>query len=1017
MTHVYDRTGAVLVKYYELTNDEAFQTQKARTFRANEADLACVRLLHQAGQRYRIKVNGLAGASEIAAIVGRLPPEDHRIRTVRANAVTGNITVQVSGSLSEKMLFKVIDRHLATAARMLQQTSNPSELFFSQDEDRNGQSPPPKSERNATPWHNMPITEALKRFATNPHLGLTETVVIQRRKAFGANVFDLSLTIDRMQLLRDQMISVPNAILAGSAVLSLISGSLLDAFFVGAVIVFNASVGYKTSLAAEISIRSLGAHARDPVKVLRDGSWSDREPSELVPGDIVRLQAGTVPADCLLINASGLATDESSLTGESTNVGKFSGPVAVRTPMAERSNMLYAGTVITGGSGNVLITAAGLHTELGRVKQLTAREKIRPPLLQKQLDQLGRASVRNTLVACGVYLLAGLARGIPFSEILKSSASLAVAAVPEGLTAVGTVSFARGVDRMRRRGIYSRDLRSIEAIGATHYLCLDKTGTLTSHEMIAEKIYLEFTMHDLDAAAPGFDPGPVVQKAAVIAALCNDVRKTGDGGSSMRYEGSSTEVALFRFAEKILGDVGEVRNGFQRTDTIYRSTQRRFMVARFQNGGSAEFEAMKGDPSEVIAACTHIATAGGCALMSEKDRVKIQAANTELSSDGYRVLALAYRNGDVGQAEDLVFTGLIALKNPVRRGVKELIAGLRRAGIQPILITGDQLETAVSIAKELGFNGTYSLRATDATNLRGMSEREREREVRSTQVFARVSPEEKLEIVRLLQKDGSIVTMTGDGINDSPALRAADVGVAMGKSGTGAARDTADLVISDDDLSHLLHAIGEGRTIRRNLEYVTRFLLATNYCETAITIGSSLISGRCSLTPLQLLWINTITDIFPALAIVAGKSDATLLGNQRIAPNSAFFSADQFKNILRDAAIMAITPAAFLARGRKDERVSAGLTALVASQMAYANGIVSFTRSKKTGQGVDWLRITALASVAVQTILPQTPVGRILGIGPIGTGRTAIATLLGAIPAFICHGDFFRQQNTTHNDQ
>jgi Ca2+-transporting ATPase len=941
----------------------------------------------------------------VAAVINRMPPADRRIVTLRASALTGNLTVEMRGVISAGALKTVLDPQLAAAAKL---AADQSAGIQNQPAVPSGHQPVTLPLRGSTAWHSLPAGDVLNRLVSDLDFGLAEVLAAERIKTTGLNDYDLSWKIDRMLLLRAQLFSVPNAVLTGSALLSLLAGGLIDALFVGAVIAFNAAVGFRTSLAAETSIKSLGAHVLEPVRVLRAGKWSTRDPSNLVPGDIIRLQQGTVPADCLLLAASGMSVDESSLTGESASVSKFPGVMAAETPLADRSNMLHAGTVVTGGSGTAVVIATGLRTELGRVKHLTARDKMRPPLLQKQLDELGRTSVRHTAIACGVYLVAGVARGIPIAEMLKSSASLAVAAIPEGLTAVGTVSFAKGIERMRLRGIYSRDLRAIETIGCTHYLCLDKTGTITINEMVADQFYCDSVFVP---SCQMNEPArrSLLEPAARVAVLCNDAVKVRRNGRPDRYEGSSTEIALLKFAENILPDPEETRHRYHRTDAVYRSNLQRYMVTRFCDGGATTFEAMKGDPLPVIRLCERRHTPVGPVAMTEADRSAILAANAELSRDGYRVLAMAFRDNEMNDSADLTFAGLIALKNPVRQGVAGMIAGLRQAGIQPVLITGDQIETAVAIARELGFNGTYALRAMDATFLRDLNEAEREREVRRTQVFARVSPAEKLEIVRLLQKDGSVVTMIGDGINDSPALRAADVGVAMGRSGASAARDTADLVISDDDLGHLLHAITEGRTIRRNLEQVTRFLLTTNYCETIITITATLIAGRCTLTPLQLLWINTITDVFPALAMVSRPPDQSLLTAEAVKPDAPFFTEDHLKDIMRDAVLMSVPPAGLLMRSQSGKGVSTGLTALITGQMAYATGVESFVGDSGRTP-IDFLSVTALASVALQAVLPHTPVGRVLGLDRLSAGRLLTAGILGSVPALICHGDFFRQR-------
>jgi Ca2+-transporting ATPase len=967
-----------------------------------------IKQVHQCGDRFRFEIRGLKDDQNTTIKLQRALKNEAWITNIQASHITGRVLVEIDSQ------FETDD--LANAFGLLVE-----DFFWRKDRDLLDRELdlPTDSEVFAsklpslTSWHSITLSKCLEILDTNPDLGISKSERQIRQSLVGKNDFNLVVRINHWQLIRDQLVNVPNGLLVGSAVISVLTGGLADAGMIAAVISINCIIGYRTSLSAEVAINSLGPPPTDEVRVLQNEVWLAISPENLVPGDIVQLKNGVVPADCLLLTSGDLTVDESMLTGESQNSPKQTGLLPAATPLHDRQNMLYAGTVITGGQGVGVVVGTGPQTEIGKIRSLTARTIPRKPQLQRQLDDLGTNTAQMASGLCGVFFIVGIVRGISILEMLKSAVSLAVAAIPEGLTAVGTLSFAFGIEKLKQRGVYCRDLRSVENIGSIHYLCLDKTGTVTANRMTAMAFYAGATPLTKSDIANGVTDLPHVMALLEVAALCSDA-KIGEAGRS----GSPTEMALLEAAALGKIDIASMGSRHPRFATVYRTNERLYMTTQHEcmeagdSSNSGVFSATKGDPEAVLKFCSAIQMQDGIRPLTDEDREAVLNENKRLAASGMRVLGFARTvtrpqvaiESDAIANLQYVWNGLIGISDPPRPGVANLIRNLHLAGIDTALITGDQLGTAISVAQELGFNGEVGIKAVDAKMLAGCSAHERLNIIAANHVFARVTPEEKLQIISALQDLGNIVGMTGDGVNDSPALRAADVGIAMGRSGSNAARETADLVISDDNLETLLQAILEGRTIRKNLKQTVRFMLASNYSEILSMLIGLILTGRNVLNPLQLLWVNIITDIFPGLALASKPMSPDIIHEAPPRPGSDLLSEADTNAMLRDSLVMTLgTLPHFIGKNRNSKVDSTGvLMSLVSAQMSYALALgMSKSVSDENSAHDSRLGMTVAASMVVQLGVPFTPFGRIMGMGRPNFGSVLSDIVVGITPAMI----------------
>ena len=749
---------------------------------------------------------------------------------------------------------------------------------------------PPRT--TAVRWHYETVHCVLELTNSSPTSGLGGDEAAGRLLRHGKNSLAVSAGRSSLDMMLSQITSVPVLLLGASAGVAILTGGLADAAVILAVVVVNAGIGFITESYAENTINALTHVTSGNAAVVRDATVQIIAAELVVPGDILVLSPGNrVAADARLVRTQNLSVDESMLTGESLPVIKSAEVVGTAdTPLGDRHCMVYMGTLVTGGSGLAVVVATGPVTEIGQIQDLVGETRAPQTPMQRQLDRMGRQlAILSTAVCAGVFGI-GLVRGYGWLEMLKSSISLAVAAVPEGLPTVATTTLALGMRQLRRKGVLIRRLDAVETLGSVQAICLDKTGTLTENRMAV--INIRAGEHSI-AIAGGefFDAGTrvapaslqAVRQVLVIGALCNESEP--DPGIGV-YNGSPTENALLEAASLAGIEPAALRTHMPRLQIQYRDENHQYMTTLHAAPEGGYLRAVKGSPAEVIGLCRWKQVDSALIELSDDERATLLRDNEALAGNALRVLGFACASAptpDDRRLDELIWLGMVGMADPTRPGMPELMRLFHRAGIRTLMITGDQSATAYAIGKELKLGDGDPVQILDSNRLDKLDPELLAGLVQKTHVFARVSPTHKLRIVQALQRAGGVVAMTGDGINDSPALRAADIGIAMGDGGTEAARTVADVIIEDNNLHSMVTAVEQGRTIYGNIRKAIHFLLATNFSEIEVMLASIALGLGQPLNPIQLLWINLITDIFPglALALDAPEEDTLSLAAEK----------------------------------------------------------------------------------------------------------------------------------------
>ncbi len=901
--------------------------------------------------------------------------------SARANPVTGSVLVRAAPSVSPRTVRLALGRALGDMlpARSLSAAA-----------------PEPWDELASHAWHAMPVASTITLLRVDPARGLTQTEAVNRLARFGPNALPIAEPRSALAIFLDQLASVPVALLAASAAVSLATSGLADAAAIAAVVLVNAGIATVTERNAELTIRGLAQAAPAPVPVRRAGRRQLVPVASLVPGDVMLLEPGVlVPADARLLAARDLTVNESALTGESLPVHKDAGAVvAVEAPLADRATMVFRGTAVTGGSGEAVVVATGAATEIGRVHALLG--SVRPPEtpIERQLSEVGRDLVLINGAISGLVAAIGLARGQPWPQILRSAISLAVAAVPEGLPAVATTTLALGIQDMKRRRILVRRLDAVETLGTVQVIALDKTGTLTANRMECVALHLDervVTITDLSD-----DVRDLARVLFETAALCSDVEER-DGA----LIGTPTETALVRGHLALGGRIADLAARFPRLAIVPRAEGRKRMSTLHRGPDGTALLAVKGDPLEVLARCTHRLTARGVLPLDGEAQRAILATNDRMAGQALRVLGIARGPGDDPRNErGLVWLGLAGLADPLREGAEEAIRRLHRAGIRTVMITGDQSATAYAIAKQLGLSRTGEVRVLESGALRDLPPDALAALAPQADVFARVSPANKLEIVRALQASGQIVAMTGDGINDGPALRAADIGIAMGGAGTDVAREVAAIVLADDDLSGILEAIRLGRATHANIRKVLRYLIGTNASETIVMLGAALAGLAEPLSPIQLLWLNLVSDPLPALALGLEPAEADVMEVPPHDSRAPILTRDDFRRALREGAV--IGGSALVAALAAPTGVAFhGLTAAQLLHALLCRSEIHGPFDPRIGRNSKLLGALGLCfglQVAAQAL---PPLRLLLGLGPLSPAGLAAIAATAATPTLI----------------
>mgnify|MGYP001598743408 CR=1 FL=1 len=885
-------------------------------------------------------------------------------------------------------------------------------------------------------WHLKEVGNVLSALESSKVSGLSREQVEKNLKKYGPNILPESVPRSGFSIFIDQFKSLPVALLGAAAAISIFTGGIADAFIIMGVVAINASIGYTTESQAEKTIHSLKSLVRPSALVIRDESLTVIKAEDVVIGDILSLKPGSyVSADARLIEANHISIDESALTGESMPVIKTvksleSGVKSCNEiPLADRTNMVYMGTLVTGGQGLAVVVATGRFTEIGKIQTLVGEAEPPDTPMERQLNLMGSQLVFIGGAVCGVVFVIGLLRGYGFLEMLRTSISLAVAAVPEGLPTVATTTLALGIRDMRRHNVLIRHLEAVETLGSVQSICLDKTGTITMNRMTAVAIYTSMRRIKVSGdkfLSDGESLNPFAHDELLrlihVSALCSESEVSMQNGEYI-VSGSATENALIYIAINAGVDIMEIRERHPLLKINHRSENRNFMSTIHALNPHGKFVALKGSPTEVLALCEWHIKDGERIPITDESRLEIEIENERMAGDALRVLGVAYavieESGD-GEHEidnlqssifnlQLIWLGLVGMADPIRNGVKGLIGDFHRAGIDTVMITGDQSPTAYAIGKELNLSRNGQIEILDSTHLTDIDHDVMKALCERVNVFARVSPAHKLKIVQSLQNTGKVVAMTGDGINDGPALKAADIGIAMGHTGTDVAREVADVVLEDDNLETMVIAISQGRTIYNNIRKSVHFLLATNLSE--IMVMFTAIAGGIGqpLNAMQLLWINLMSDIAPGLALALEPPEPDVLSHPPRNPDEPIVRKSDFKRIAFEAA--ALSAGSLGAYGYGIMRYGMGPKAGTMAFMSLTTGQILHAISCRSEKHSifdkeklppnKYLNMALTGSLFLQTIAIAVPGLRgLLGITPINIldgvviGGSAVLPLL-----------------------
>jgi Ca2+-transporting ATPase len=747
----------------------------------------------------------------------------------------------------------------------------------------------------------LDVAAVLQRLNSDPFHGLNGAEAARRLQEYDPNELQAHHRITPWAIFLRQFKNVLIVILLVATALSVSLGENAEATAIALIVLFAVLLGFFQEYRGERALEALRRMAAPTAAVLRDGEELVIAAREIVPGDIILLRSGDkVPADARLIEAVNLQIEEASLTGESLPIEKQTAALeGAEPPVSDRNNMAYAGTSVSYGRGRAVVVATGMSTEFGKTAELLeAVETSRTPL-QENLDKIGHLLARATLAIVGIIIGLGLYRGQPFMEMILFGIALAVAAVPEALPAVVTISLALGVQRMAKRNALVRRLPAVETLGSTSVICSDKTGTLTRDEMTARKVFVAGESFEVSGA--GFEPrGAFTHKGSLIqpteplklllraAALTSDARLTRSDGR-WQIQGDPTEGALVVLAAKAGLKKADLDSEYPRVHEIPFSSEAKRMTTLHRSPSGLVAYA-KGAPEIILESCSRRLTHAGEEIMEEAGRENILKAAREMAREAFRVLAVTYKpQASMEQFDrDMVFLGLVGMIDPPRAEAGAAIRQCERAGIKPIMITGDHPLTAEAVAQELGLvkNG----RVITGSQLEAMSEPEFERDVENISVYARVSPAHKLRVVSALQKNAHVVAMTGDGVNDAPALKKADIGIAMGITGTDVSKEAAAMTLTDDNFASIVAAVEEGRAIFNNIKKYLMYLLSSNIGEIGLMLSAALLGLPLPLTAVQILYVNLATDGLPALALAVDPPEDDLMHRPPRNPRTGIFT-------------------------------------------------------------------------------------------------------------------------------
>lgn len=834
--------------------------------------------------------------------------------------------------------------------------------------------------------------------------GLTEDEASKRLEKYGANNLKEkkkeSLFIKFIKQFNDFMIIV----LIIAAIISAIvaktngSGDYIDSIIIIAIVIFNAIMGLIQEEKAEKSLEALKKMSAPNAKVRRNGKIREIEASKVVPGDIVMLEAGNyVPADCRLIDSYNLQIEESSLTGETLPTSKQADIILnANTAMGDLKNMAFATTIVVNGHAEAVVVETGMNTKVGQIAGMIIENESPETPLQKKLGEVGKTLAITCMIICGLIFLIGIWKQIPITEMFMTSVGLAVAAIPEGLPAIVTIMLSIGVTKMAKKNSIIRKLPAVETLGCSSVICSDKTGTLTQNKMTVTQI----------RNAVGLVKNNDRRFILELGTMCTDTIE------SQEVIGEATEVAITNAAVEMNLRKRDLYYQMQRINEISFDSKRKMMTTIHKIGSKYRI-ITKGAPDVLIKRCSKYYQSGRIEPIFSK-RDALQEQNQMMAEDALRVIAIAYKDVEKLPREinsetienELTFVGLIGMIDPPREGVKEAVKTCRKAGIKTVMITGDHLQTAKAIAKELGILRKGDL-AINGETLEKMSQQELERNIMRYSVFARVSPEHKVRIVKAFQSTGAVVAMTGDRVNDAPALKNADIGIAMGKGGTDVAKNASDMVLTDDNFVTIVEAVKQGRNIYDNIKKAVHFLLATNIGEIVAIFVGLLLGIKSPLLAIQLLWVNLVTDSFPAIALGLEKAESNIMNRLPRNPRKSLFADGLWGKITTEGVMIGVLTLVAFSIGNNLYSIEVGRTMAFLSlgilELVHSFNIKGEESILKTGLFENRYLVGAfvLGTLLQVVVVVISPLAQIFDVVPLNSVQWLMTVIISILPVVI----------------
>ena len=845
--------------------------------------------------------------------------------------------------------------------------------------------------------------ELLQQFHVTGH-GLSGEESTKRLVEYGENVLEEGKRKSTLQVFFEQFCDLLVVILIIAALISMVSGNVESTIVIIAVIVLNAILGTVQHAKAEKSLDSLKSLSSPNAKVLRDGQKIEIPSAQVVPGDILYLEAGDlVVADGRVLENYSLQVNESSLTGESTNVDKSDGLIHDDCALADRANMVYSSGLVTYGRAVVLVTSTGMGTEIGKIAALMNATKEKKTPLQISLDQFGSRLAMGIMVICGLVFLLSLYRDMPVLDSLMFAVALAVAAIPEALSSIVTIVQAMGTQKMAKEHAIIKELKAVESLGCVSVICSDKTGTLTQNKMTVQNIYINQEIISINQ----LNLRNQLHRYLLYDAILTNDSSIVDG----KGIGDPTEFALVEMGRKATVDEKLLRELMPRLEEIPFDSDRKLMSTKYELHDIPTV-LTKGALDVLLDRTVKIRMESGVRDITQEDKDAILQKNLEFSQEGLRVLAFGYKEVpenytlSLDNENDFIFLGLISMMDPPREESKAAVADAKRAGIKPVMITGDHKITATAIAKQIGIFEDGDIAMT-GRELDAMTEEELDRSITSISVYARVSPENKIRIVDAWQRRGSITAMTGDGVNDAPALKKADIGVAMGITGTEVSKDAAAMILTDDNFATIIKAVANGRNVYRNIKNAIKFLLSGNMAGILSVLYTSLAALPVPFAPVHLLFINLLTDSLPAIAIGMEPAEKDLLAEAPRNPKTGILTKDFMITILTQGGIIAVcTMIAFhmgLSGGDTGIASTMAFSTLTLARLFHGFNCRSKHNIFRLGFSSNWYSLGAFAAgVCLLGLVMFVPfLQKLFSVTPLSSAQMGEVCLLAVIPTVI----------------